>query len=296
VNFVDALFVQGKYQIRPPVPFVPGSEVSGEVIEVGRDVDGWQVGDRAVASVGLGGYASEVVVHAAALVRVPDTLTFGQAATMGQSYATAWFALTRRTTISEGEWLVALGAAGGVGLAMIDVARALGAQTVAAASDDAKVQLCIQRGAHKVVPYGLEPNPSEVKDAIRAATNGGADVVIDTVGGVLAEAGLRSLRENGRLVVVGFATGTIPALPANQILLRNRTVVGVDWGAWALGNPADNAALMAEVMELAADGRISPIEPAARPLEDAGAVLRELLDRKITGKVCLEPSPVPAGS
>jgi len=275
---------------------VPGSEVAGEVMEVGRDVDGWQVGDRAMASVGLGGYASEVVVHAAALVRVPDTLSDGQAATMGQSYATAWFALTRRTTISEGEWLVALGAAGGVGLAMIDVARTLGAQTVAAASDDAKVQLCIQRGAHKVVPYGLEPNSSEVKDAIRAATNGGADVVIDTVGGVLAEAGLRSLREYGRLVVVGFATGTIPALPANQILLRNRTVVGVDWGAWALGNPADNAALMAEVMELAADGRISPIEPATRPLEDAGAVLRELLDRKITGKVCLEPSPVPIGS
>jgi len=296
VNFVDALFVQGRYQIRPPVPFVPGSEVAGEVMEVGRDVDGWQVGDRAMASVGLGGYASEVVVHAAALVRVPDTLSDGQAATMGQSYATAWFALTRRTTISEGEWLVALGAAGGVGLAMIDVARTLGAQTVAAASDDAKVQLCIQRGAHKVVPYGLEPNSSEVKDAIRAATNGGADVVIDTVGGVLAEAGLRSLREYGRLVVVGFATGTIPALPANQILLRNRTVVGVDWGAWALGNPADNAALMAEVMELAADGRISPIEPATRPLEDAGAVLRELLDRKITGKVCLEPSPVPIGS
>lgn len=296
MNFVDALFVQGRYQIRPPVPFVPGSEVAGEVMEVGRDVDGWQVGDRAMASVGLGGYASEVVVHAAALVRVPDTLSDGQAATMGQSYATAWFALTRRTTISEGEWLVALGAAGGVGLAMIDVARTLGAQTVAAASDDAKVQLCIQRGAHKVVPYGLEPNSSEVKDAIRAATNGGADVVIDTVGGVLAEAGLRSLREYGRLVVVGFATGTIPALPANQILLRNRTVVGVDWGAWALGNPADNAALMAEVMELAADGRISPIEPATRPLEDAGAVLRELLDRKITGKVCLEPSPVPIGS
>ena len=289
VNYVDALFVQGRYQIRPPVPFVPGSEVAGEVLEVGEGVEDWTVGDRALASVGLGGYASQVMVPASSLVRVPDALSDGQAATMGQSYATAWFALTRRTTVAEGDWVVALGAAGGVGLAVIDVARALGARTVAAASDDEKVRLCIERGAHSVVNYGTEPDPTTFKVAVREATGGGADVVVDTVGGPLAEAGLRSLREFGRLVVVGFATGEIPRLPANQVLLRNRTVLGVDWGAWALGHPAENAALMAEVMELAADGRIRPVEPTSRPLEDAPVVLRELLDRQVVGKVCLVP-------
>ena len=294
VNYVDALFVQGRYQIKPPLPFVPGSEVAGEVVELGADVptegDGaWAVGDRAFASVGLGGYSSEVTVAASSLVRVPDALSDAQAATMGQSYATAWFALTRRTQLQADEWVVALGAAGGVGLAVIDVARALGARVLAAASDDDKVRLCIERGAHSVVNYGTEPDPSAFKDAVREATGGGADVVVDTVGGVLAEAGLRSLKEFGRLVVVGFATGTIPTLPANQVLLRNRTVVGVDWGAWAMGHGDENAVVMAEVMALAAEGKIKPVEPSSRPLDEAPAVLRELLERQVVGKVCLVP-------
>jgi NADPH:quinone reductase len=283
VNYVDALFVAGTYQIRPELPFIPGSEIAGEITEVGADVDGWSVGDRVMASVGLGGYADEVVVHHAQLVRVPDTLGWQQAATMTQSYATAWFALTRRTTVSPDDWVVVLGAAGGVGLASIDVARALGAKVIAAASSTERLRVCIERGAHGVVDYGEEP----LKERVRELTDGGADIVVDPVGGELAEQALRSLGDAGRLLVVGFAGGDIPRLPANQVLLRNRTVVGVDWGAWAMAHPEDNAELVGEVLAQVDQGVLDPPEPASYPLADAGRALRDLLERRVTGKVCL---------
>jgi len=283
VNYVDALFVAGKYQIRPELPFIPGSEIAGEVTEVGADVDGWSIGDRVMASVGLGGFADEVVVHPAQLGRVPDVLGWGQAATMTQSYATAWFALTRRTTVAPEEWLVVLGAAGGVGLATIDVARALGAKVIAAASSTDRLRVCIERGAHGVVAYGEEP----LKERVRELTDGGADLVVDPVGGELSDAALRALGEGGRLLVIGFAGGDIARLPANQVLLRNRTVVGVDWGAWAMAHPDDNAELIGEVLAQVAEGVLSPPEPTAYSLAEAGRALRDLLDRRVTGKICL---------
>ncbi len=285
VNYVDALFVQGRYQIRPPLPFVPGSEIAGEVTEVGDEVEGFGVGDRVMASIGLGGYADEVVVAPTQLVLIPDRLSYGQAATMTQSYATAWFSLTRRITLAPDEWVLVLGAAGGVGLAMMDVARALGAKVLAAASTDAKLQLCIERGAHGVVDYSTE----DLKTRVRELTEGGADVAVDPVGGAHTEAALRALGEGGRLLVVGFASGTIPSLPANQVLLRNRSVIGVDWGAWALGHPHANAELLAEVLAQVDEGALFPAEPTSRPMAEAGQVLRELLERRITGKVCLTP-------
>ena len=286
VNYVDALFVQGRYQIRPAVPFVPGSELAGEVTEVGSDVDGFSVGDRVMASIGLGGFADEVVLAPEQLVAIPDRLTYGQAATMTQSYATAWFSLTRRCTVAPDEWVVVLGAAGGVGLATIDVARALGAKVVAAASSAEKLQLCIERGAHGVVDYSVEP----LKERLRELTEGGADVVVDPVGGELSDPALRSLREHGRFLVVGFASGTIPDLAANQILLRNRTVVGVDWGAWAMGDPAANAEMLGEVLAAVHHGTLDPAEPASYALGDAGRALRDLLERRVTGKACLVSS------
>ncbi len=285
VNFVDALFVQGRYQIRPPLPFVPGSEIAGEVTEVGVDVDGISVGDRVMASVGLGGYADEIVLSPDQLVPIPDRLSYGQAATMTQSYATAWFALTRRTSVVADEWVVVLGAAGGVGLATMDVARSLGAKVLAAASTDEKLQVCIERGAHNVVNYATE----DLKARVRELTDGGADVVVDPVGGDAAEPALRALGNGGRYLVIGFASGTIPELPANQILLRNRTVLGVDWGAWAMADPAANAEVVAEVLEKVAEGVLTPAEPQTYPLADAGRALRDLLERRITGKVCLAP-------
>lgn len=289
LNFVDALIVQGRYQIRPGLPFVPGSELSGEVTEVGDGVEGWAVGDRVMASVGLGGFVDEAVLRPEQLTRIPDELTFGQAATMGQSYATAWFTLTRRTQLRPGEWVVTFGAAGGVGLAVLDAARALGANTLAVASTPEKLQLCIERGAHAVVDSSAPVDEAgTVRQRIRDITGGGADVVVDPVGGPLAEEGLRSLGEGGRLMVVGFASGEIPSLPANQVLLRNRSVIGVDWGAWAMSHGGENAQLLDEVLAAVADGRLSPVEPSVFPLSEVGTALRDLLERRIVGKACLE--------
>lgn len=285
LNYVDALFVQGKYQIRPALPFIPGSEIAGEVTEIGSDVTGFTVGDRVMASVGIGGFADEIVLAPSQLTPIPDRLSYGQAATMAQSYATAWFSLTRRTVVRPEEWVLVLGAAGGVGLAMLDVARALGAQTIAAASNDQKLRLCIERGAHSVIDYSTE----SIKDRARELTNGGVDIAVDPVGGELAEPALRSLRNYGRLLVIGFASGTIPALPANQILLRNRSVLGVDWGAWAMSDPDGNAAVMAEVLARVEDGTLTPAEPTTYQLADAGTALRDLLERRVTGKACLAP-------
>ncbi len=283
VNYVDALFVQGRYQIRPPLPFVPGSELAGEVTEVGEGVEGWRVGDRVMASVGLGAFADEVVLDADRLLRTPQRLGDGQAATMLQSYATAWYSLTRRTRVEPEEWVVALGGAGGVGLAVLDVARALGANVLSVASSDEKLQLCIQRGAHGVVDHRTE----DLKERVRELTGGGADVVVDTVGGPLTEPALRSLREGGRLLVVGFASGTIPQLPANQVLLRNRAVVGVDWGAWALANPEANAVLIEEVVAEVERGALTPVEPTTYPLAEVGRALRDLLEGRVIGKLAL---------
>jgi NADPH2:quinone reductase len=283
VNYVDALFVQGRYQILPPLPFVPGSEVAGEIVEVGSDVDGWSTGDRVVASVGLGGFADEVLVAGSVPVGLPDRISYGQAATVGQSYCTALFALTQRTTLAEGEWVVVAGAAGGLGLAFLDVARLAGARTIAAASDPERLRLCIERGAHEVVDYSAV----DLKDRVREITGGGADVAADPVGGTRAEALLRSLGEGGRLLVLGFASGEIPRLPANQVLLRNRSVLGVDWGAWAMANPEAQQELFGRVLAAVDERRLHPIEPTAYPLTEAGTALRDLLERRVVGKVCL---------
>lgn len=291
LNYVDALFVQGRYQIRPPTPFTPGSELAGEVTEVGDGVTGWAVGDRVMASVGLGGFVDEVVLRPEQLLAVPDGLDFGQAATMGQSYATAWFTLTRRTTVREGDRVLVLGAAGGVGLACIDVARALGASVIAAASSPEKLQRCIERGAHSVIDTSAE----DLKARARELSDGGVDVAVDPVGGELSEQALRSLREDGRLMVVGFASGEIPRLPANQVLLRNRRVIGVDWGAWALGDPAANHELMGEVLARVAEGVLRPVAPVTYPLGDAARALRDLLGRRVVGKAaldCADPAPM----
>jgi NADPH2:quinone reductase len=285
VNYVDALFVQGRYQIRPALPFVPGSEVAGEVTELGERVEGLAVGDRVMASIGLGGYADEVVLSPSQLLTIPDRLSYGQAATMTQSYATAWFTLMRRTSVAPDDWVLVLGAAGGVGLATIDVARALGAKVIAAASTDAKLQLCIERGAHGVVNYSEE----DLTAKVRELSDGGVDIAIDPVGGELSLSALRSLRYLGRLMVIGFASGTIPDLPANQILLRNRSVLGVDWGAWAMSDPEGHAQVMAEVLSLVDKGALSPAEPVSYPLAEAGTALRDLLERRVTGKLCLTP-------
>lgn len=285
VNFVDGLFVQGKYQIKPPLPFTPGGEVAGDVVAVSDGVTDVAVGDRVLAMTWLGGYASHVEVPAASVVPIPGDLTYGQAAALVQSYATMLFAFTRRTTLRPGEWVLVLGAGGGIGLAAIDLAKYLGAMVIAAASTDAKLDAARAAGADATIAYESQ----DLKSRAREISGGGVGVVVDPVGDRFAEPALRALRWFGRYLVIGFAGGAIPTLPANQVLLNNRTVVGVDWGAWTMRDAEGNQTLLNELMRLAGSGAISPVEPTTYPLDDVVRALTDLQERRIGGKVVLVP-------
>ncbi len=285
VNYVDGLICQGRYQMQPTVPYVPGGEISGVVRAVGDGVDGVKVGDRVMAMTGFGAFAEQVAVHASSVDPVPDALAFTQAAAFIQSYCTAWFALARRTSVSEGEWVLVLGAGGGIGLAAVDVAVALGAKVVAAASSGEKLEAARGMGALATVAYEHE----DLKTRVRELTDGGVDVVVDPVGGRHSEPALRATRAFGRFCVIGFASGPIASVPLNQVLLNNRTLVGVDWGAWAMSDPEGHRSMLGELIEMVQNDRLHPIEPAQRPLEQAAAVMASLLDRTVTGKVVLVP-------
>jgi NADPH2:quinone reductase len=285
VNFVDGLICQGKYQLKPQVPFVPGSEVAGTVAAVGPGVDGWAPGDRALVFCGFGGFASHVDVPALSLVRVPESLSLPRAAALVQSYATMLFTLTRRTTVAAGEWVLVLGAGGGIGLAAIDVARSLGARVIAAASTPERLEAACAMGAEATIAYEEE----DLKTRAREISGGGVDIVVDPVGGAHSEPALRALGKLGRFCVIGFASGPIPAVPLNLILLNNRTVVGVDWGGWTFTDPFGNRAILDELMAMVADGRLHPTEPSTYPLESAATVMTALLDRSLAGKAVLIP-------
>ncbi len=299
VNFVDGLFVEGRYQIRPPLPFVPGGEVVGRVVELADDIAGIQlaVGDRVFANLGLGGFASEVVVSPRQLVAIPDSLSDGQAATFMQSYLTGWYALRVRAGASEGDTMLVLGAGSGVGLAAVDIGSALGLRVIAAASTPDKRALAESRGAMATID-NTELDAAGIKDAAKAfaasfddrADRGGVDLVYDPVGGEVGEVALRALGEDGQYLVIGFVAG-IPKLPANQVLLRNRRITGVDWGAWVGRNGDANRTLLAEVVARIAAGDLDPVEPVGYPLHEAARALRDLADRKVAGKVALVPQP-----
>jgi NADPH2:quinone reductase len=285
VNFVDSLFVRGAYQIKPPTPFTPGGEVAGVVSAVGDGADGLAPGDRVIASCGLGGFAEQVVAGAGSVFPLPDAVGFEVGATLVQSYATALFSLTRRTVVAPDEWVLVLGAGGGVGLACVDVARGLGAHVIGVASSEDKRQASVHAGAEATIDSTNE----DVKLRARELSGGGVDVVVDPVGGDLAEPALRALRTYGRYLVVGFAAGEIPRLPLNQVLLNNRTIIGVDWGGWAMRNGDENRALVAEALEGVAAGSLHPTQPSALPLDRVVDALRSFGERRVTGKVVLVP-------
>jgi len=284
VNFVDGLFVTGAYQIKPPLPFTPGGEVAGIVSATGDGVDGLAVADRVIASCGVGGFAEQVVVAPGSVFVLPDAISFEVGAAFVQSYATAQFSLANRTSVGPGEWVLVLGAGGGVGRACVDVARGLGARVIAVASSDSKRQAARDAGAEATI----DPTTEDVKAKARDISGGGVDVVVDPVGGDVAEPALRALAFSGRYLVVGFVAG-IPRLPLNQVLLNNRTVIGVEWGGWALRNPEANRALVTDVLRRAASGELRPPEPAVAKLDDVVDVLRDLEQRRVTGKVVLAP-------
>jgi NADPH2:quinone reductase len=285
VNFVDGLMVQGKYQIKPALPFVPGSESVGYVTEVAPDVTTRQVGDRVVSTTWMGGFADEVVAGAAQTLVVPPQVSDGQAATFLQSYSTAWFALRHRAGVVPGRTMLVLGAGGGVGLAAVDVGVAFGLRVIAAASTPDKRRLALERGA----VAAIDTTSEDVKERAKELGGGSVDYVYDPVGGDLAASCLRALGDDGQYLVVGFAAGPIPQLPANQILLRNRRVTGVEWGGWMMRHPDESAAMTADIVAAIADGRLHPAEPATFPLARAAEALEALLERRVAGKVALVP-------
>ena len=284
LNYVDALMIEGKYQIKPPVPYRPGSEVVGRVIEVASDVTRAKVGDRVFAPIGTGGFSDEAVLHESRVIPLPAKITDGQAATFMQSYLTAWFAFNFRASIVEGDTMLVLGAGGGVGLAAVDLAVAMGARVIAAASSEEKRQLALDRGAFAAIDTSTE----DLKARARELSENQLDLVYDPVGGDLAESALRALSPGGQYMVVGFVGG-IPKLPANHILLTNRTVVGVDWGAWMMRNQLDNARMLMDVLGEIGDGKLHPVEPVTYPMSQAAQALHDMQNRKIAGKVALIP-------
>jgi NADPH:quinone reductase len=286
VNFVDGLFVAGQYQIKPALPFTPGSEIAGRITAVGEGVTGFALGQRVMASTGLGGFASQVVVPAAALAALPDVLDSARAATFSQSFCTGLFALRHRARMEPGQSVLVLGAGGGIGLAAIAVARALGCRVIGAASSGDKRKAALAAGAEAVIDTATE----SIKDRAREWAGGtGVDAVVDPIGGEAAEPSLRALGDGGRYLVVGFASGTIPSLPLNQILLRNRSVLGVDWGMWAMRHEAEQRDLLGDLLDMVSDGRLDPVHPAIYPLERVADALDDLLARRIVGKIALVP-------
>lgn len=287
VNFVDGLIVTGKYQIKPALPHTPGFEVAGVVDVLGPGAEGFAPGDRVFATSGLGGggYAERVVVDQTQVFHLPLSMTAGQGATFVQGYCTALFALTERIRLQPGSTLLVLGASGGVGRAAVDVGKALGARVIAAASSDERLAACTDIAPDGLINYGVE----DLKARARELSEGGVDVVFDPLGGNHAQVGLRSLRDDGTLLIVGFASGTIPQLPANHVLLRNRRVVGVDWGGWRTAHPAAQGDLMARLLEMADSGRLHPREPAQYAFADASRALADVNGRRVVGKVVLIP-------
>jgi NADPH2:quinone reductase len=284
INFHDGLIVQGKYQTKPTLPFSPGSEVTGVVRKVGEDVAGLSIGDRVLAFCGIGGYAEAVAVPATQIWRLPETVDCVRAAGFIVSYGTAWHALRDRAGLRRGETLLVLGAAGGVGLAAVELGKLLGAHVIAAASSPNKLALAREHGADNTIDHTTE----NLRQRVKELTDGrGVDVAYDPVGGALADEAVRSLAWKGRYVIVGFAAGEIQKIAANQLLLKSADALGVIWGASLKADPVHHATNVAELLDLYARDALRPHIPEIHPLADAVDALRRVMDRQVMGKIVL---------
>ena len=282
LNFPDTLIIQGKYQFKPELPFVPGSDIAGIVSAVGEDVKHLKVGQEVFGFTMTGGYAEKANVIAKTIFSKPPMMDYPVAASFLLAYSTSYHALVDRANIKEGETLVVLGASGGVGLAAIEIAKCLGAHVIAAASTDEKLALCKKHGADEVINY----NSEDLKKRIKELTDGkGADVVYDPVGGSYSEPALRAMTYNGRFLVVGFAAGHIPKIPLNLPLLKSCQIVGVFWGSFAQQFPKQNMANSMQLIQWYAEGKLKPHLHATYPLVDAPKALEEMMERKVMGKV-----------
>lgn len=284
VNFPDVLIIQNKYQFKPPLPFSPGSEMAGVVKEVGEGVKNVKPGDRVIAFTTYGAFAEEVKVDAGRLVPIPDGMDFVTASAFLLTYGTAEHALRDRGALARGETLAVLGAAGGVGLAAVDIGKALGAEVIACASSAEKLAVCREHGADALVNYATE----NLRDRIRELTGGrGADVVYDAVGGPYTEPALRATAWRGRLLVVGFAAGEIPRIPLNLPLLKGCAIVGVFWGEFARREPREFARSVAQLGAWWREGKLRPHVSRTFPLERAADALALMAARQVTGKLVL---------
>jgi NADPH:quinone reductase len=284
LNFPDVLIIQNKYQIKPPLPFSPGGEVAGVVKAVGEGVAGAKVGDAVMALTTYGGFAEEVKVDASRLLPIPPGMDFTTASAFVFAYGTSDHALRDRAALEAGETVLVLGAAGGVGLAAIEIAKALGARVIACASSDEKLAACREHGADETINYVSD----DLRKRVDALTGGkGADVVYDPVGGAFTELALRSCAWRGRLLVIGFASGEIPKIPLNLALLKGCSIVGVFWGAFAKREPEAFAESIAGLARWYGEGKLRPHITATFPLERAAEALSRMAGRTVVGKVVL---------
>jgi NADPH:quinone reductase len=283
VNFPDVLLIAGKYQVKIPVPFTPGSELAGEVVAAG-DGAPFRPGDRVFGATPTGAFAELALLDAHQVSAIPDGTDFAPAAAFGVTYRTAYHALRSVAQVAEGDWVVILGAAGGVGQAALDLAVGMKARVLAAASTEDKLDICRQRGAAATVAYDRD----DLKSAIRELTDGGARVVIDPVGGRYAEPALRGLARGGMFITLGYAAGTIPAIPLNLVLLKDITIRGMEIRTFTADHPDDAARDIRELQQMFADGRIQPYIGARFPLAEAATALRQVAERKAVGKVVID--------
>lgn len=286
MNFPDVLLTHGKYQFKPAPPFSPGAEAAGIVTAIGAGVTSLAVGDRVAATVISGAFAEKLVVQELAAVKLPDEVDIQVAAATLLTYATTYHALVDRAQLAAGESLLVLGAAGGVGMAAIEIGKLLGARVIAAASSDEKLAFCKERGADDGICYARD----DLKERVKSLTGGaGVDVVYDPVGGPYAEPALRSMAWKGRYLVIGFAAGDIPRIPLNLVLLKGCQIVGVFWGSFAAREPARNRENAERLIAWIAERRLAPHIDAVLPFDRAGEALARLEAREVRGKIVLVP-------
>lgn len=282
VNFPDTLIIEGKYQFKPPFPFSPGGEAAGVVTAVGEKVSHLKPGDRVMALTGWGSFAEQVAVPGYNVLPMPAEMGFADAAAFGMTYGTSMHALKQRANLQPGETLLVLGASGGVGLAAVEIGKALGAKVIAAASSTEKLDVARAAGADELIDYSR----SSLKEEVKRLTGGqGADVIYDPVGGDLFDDAIRSIAWNGRLLVVGFASGRIPELPVNLALLKGAAVVGVFWGSFAQRQPQDNLANFQQLFAWYREGKVKPLVSRTYPLARAAEAIQALGQRQAVGKV-----------
>lgn len=286
LNFPDTLIIEGKYQFQPDLPFTPGGEGAGVIAEVGEGVSHLKPGDKVIFMCQTGAFAEKVVVPAITAIPMPDGLSFEMAAGITLTYGTSYHALKQRAQLQEGETVLVLGAAGGVGIATVELAKAMGAKVIAAASTDEKLEFCKASGADELINYSTE----DLKARVKELTGGkGVDVIYDPVGGDYTEAAFRNMAPNGRHLVIGFAAGDIPKVPINLCLLKQAALVGVFWGAWAGKNPSDQIQNMKEILGMVASGQVRASVNDVFPLADVEAAYACLTERRAKGKVILTP-------